>query len=828
MSSDTDRPKSKRRIMPAGGGGSALTVRDIDGVPTVLNVRTIRFTDGTVADDGNGQVTVTIAGGGTGSPDPPNQSVQYNNSGIFGGESEFLYQLTSADGGNIVRLTHAIQETNLRLERTGASTIASVQLNSLGNANFRRFETSSPAFIQLASGRTGPAFPNSLDILGRLEFVGSNAISFNPSIRIQAVASENQLSTNLGSGLEIATTANASSTLSTRLRINSLGTVNVGPDSAATVVTSLGSSSKFVVGNPNTISNSVATYLSVTGSADVKVLVVQGGTSQTVAIFDIQNSSGTALFSIGGAGSHTYSAIVTPPPVSPAGNGRIYFDSGSNKFKVSENAGAFVDMLGGGGSGLSDPGGNGIVVRTALNVTTARTLIGTTNRIVITNGDGVSGNPTFDIGTDVVTLTGTQTLTNKTLTASSNSLGGITMSLGSDATGDTYFRSSGVLTRLAIGASGQVLTVSAGLPVWAAAGGGSTPPFTDSNTLIAGSVDATKLMRFEIDGFTTSTTRVLTPPDSNIIISGSASVLTSGRIPFVTTNGLLLDNSSFQWDNTNNRINLTGGQSAIRLDGASPAASDAAFVLPFVGGSNSGGPGLRWAGSASFASQASIWISNGFNFQGHSSTGDPLKIRTGTGTSSDGSIIFEFRPSASLFLFNAETGLTSGRFELQIFDIKSTGTPVDGFGGQLSFTGKSSTTANRSMVSIDWRWSTASDATRSADLVFSNVNNAASLAETFRITANALPVWPATNTSVGTTGNQTINKPSGTVNIAASGTAVTVTNSLVTANSLVFAVIRTNDATARISNIVPAAGSFVVNIVACTAEVSIGFFVINK
>lgn len=37
----------------------------------------------------------------------------------------------------------------------------------------------------------------------------------------------------------------------------------------------------------------------------------------------------------------------------------------------------------------------------------------------------------------------------------------------------------------------------------------------------------------------------------------------------------------------------------------------------------------------------------------------------------------------------------------------------------------------------------------------------------------------------------------------------------------------TNDATARISNVVPAAGSFVINIVACTAEVSIGFFVIN-
>lgn len=70
---------------------------------------------------------------------------------------------------------------------------------------------------------------------------------------------------------------------------------------------------------------------------------------------------------------------------------------------------------GGGGSGLADPGANGVVIRTSAGVTTARTLTGTANRIAITNGTGVSGNPTFDIGSDVVTLTGSQSLTNKTL-----------------------------------------------------------------------------------------------------------------------------------------------------------------------------------------------------------------------------------------------------------------------------------------------------------------------------------------------------------------------------------------------------------------------------
>lgn len=85
-----------------------------------------------------------------------------------------------------------------------------------------------------------------------------------------------------------------------------------------------------------------------------------------------------------------------------------------------------------------------------------------------------------------------------------------------------------------------------------------------------------------------------------------------------------------------------------------------------------------------------------------------------------------------------------------------------------------------------------------------------------------------TVTAGGTTGDRTINKAAGTVNIAAAGTSVTVTNNLVAANSTVFCTIRTNDSTAVIKNVVPAAGSFVITLnAAATAEVSIGFLVVN-
>lgn len=87
---------------------------------------------------------------------------------------------------------------------------------------------------------------------------------------------------------------------------------------------------------------------------------------------------------------------------------------------------------------------------------------------------------------------------------------------------------------------------------------------------------------------------------------------------------------------------------------------------------------------------------------------------------------------------------------------------------------------------------------------------------------------PQTITPGGTTGAQTIDKVSGTVNFLATATSLVVTNNTVTTSSLVFAVVRTADATAAIKNVVPGSGSFTINLTAAaTAETSVGFFVLN-
>ena len=80
----------------------------------------------------------------------------------------------------------------------------------------------------------------------------------------------------------------------------------------------------------------------------------------------------------------------------------------------------------------------------------------------------------------------------------------------------------------------------------------------------------------------------------------------------------------------------------------------------------------------------------------------------------------------------------------------------------------------------------------------------------------------------GTTGNVTINKSSGQVRIAAAGTTVTVTNNIVTANSIIMAMVASNDTTAQVKNVVPTAGSFTINMVAgVTAETPISFVIFN-
>ena len=85
-----------------------------------------------------------------------------------------------------------------------------------------------------------------------------------------------------------------------------------------------------------------------------------------------------------------------------------------------------------------------------------------------------------------------------------------------------------------------------------------------------------------------------------------------------------------------------------------------------------------------------------------------------------------------------------------------------------------------------------------------------------------------TITSAGTTGAQTINKTSGSVNFAAAATSLVVTNSFCTVNSVIQCTVGTNDTTLKSVAAVAAAGSFTMHAnAAATAETRVFFSITN-
>lgn len=280
---------------------------------------------------------------------------------------------------------------------------------------------------------------------------------------------------------------------------------------------------------------------------------------------------------------------------------------------------------------------------------------------------------------------------------------------------------------------------------------GSALPATDTTSIVEGSADSTKEIRFEVDGLTTGTVRVLTPPNANITIAGADFANAWG-------DGV---RQTFNPDGTNAGLNV---------------------------GSHSIDPGS--------ATNGDIW---------YNSTETGLKFRINGVTNSmnmlgNGTTQFVFNTREVWRASTTASGDATDRLRMGTSSL-TFGSDFSGVGQDVAFT------------------------RNAAGLVEINDGNPG----TFRDLKVRQHYVDQTITAGGTTGAQTINKAAGTVNFAAAATSLVVTNNLVTTSSLVFAQKRTNDGTCQIQSVVPASGSFTINMTAgCGAETSVGFLVINK
>lgn len=185
----------------------------------------------------------------------------------------------------------------------------------------------------------------------------------------------------------------------------------------------------------------------------------------------VTSYSGTSLvingLDTGGTGTFTAWTITTSAPQGPAGAGSGTVNSGTAG-QLTYYAGTGTTASGNANATISN---GALTLGQAGSVQGSLVLSGsvatTTTLAAPTTGTGTM---TLQAGTD--TLVGratTDTLTNKTATSSTNVLGGVTMTLGSDGTGDIYYRSAGgILTRLANGGVNKVLHGSGTVPSYSA------------------------------------------------------------------------------------------------------------------------------------------------------------------------------------------------------------------------------------------------------------------------------------------------------------------------------------------------------------------------
>ena len=130
----------------------------------------------------------------------------------------------------------------------------------------------------------------------------------------------------------------------------------------------------------------------------------------------------------------------------------------------------------------------GIVVQTGEDTFTKRTLTGTDSQVTVTNGDGVSGNPTISLAESGVTA-------------------------------NTY-GSASVIPVLTVNAQGVVTLVTT-------AAVASPTVFSDSTFRIQDNDDATKQLAFEVSGIATTTTCTWTVPNAAINFGDMSSVATT-------------------------------------------------------------------------------------------------------------------------------------------------------------------------------------------------------------------------------------------------------------------------------------------------------------
>jgi hypothetical protein len=422
---------------PTTGSPAAPTFRSmvLADLPTISSVRLLgRTAAGSGAPE---QIQIgaglSLSGGflsatGGATPGGPNEAIQFNNSGSFGGTANLTWSLSILAVNGLVAPT-GVQLSGQPFNPSGFSPATTLWANS--SDSYRLYYGSLPVPTGAAGLDREVQFNSSGSFSSSSKFTfldggfpytdGCLAVSqdtnVNPSLRFNSTAllvqsiggsgvsvQVNSFGASAGSYIYGGAFGGApGSPSATSAGQVLLGMVGVGSDNGFGV--GGGAAISMIASNNWTGSNLTAhislSTTNLTAYAERMRLYGDGGL-QLGGTFGTSPGAGSlqtsGAVSIGTSLTQTGMAA---PAVSPAGRGRIYFDSTANVFRVSENGGAYVNLVGGGAGtvtsvGLSLPGifsVSGSPVTTSGTLTAA--LVSQSANTVFAAPDGSAGTPTF-------------------------------------------------------------------------------------------------------------------------------------------------------------------------------------------------------------------------------------------------------------------------------------------------------------------------------------------------------------------------------------------------------------------------------------------------